>query len=104
MYLSAKADQSSELILAAVGQLSRLLVARLPEQWPSRVHWPWHLAYPSLPAAQEKRDRVASGTYTKLYRIRTAWTVAEGLRVQPPAQLWEMIRETWGKPQLIVLR
>ena len=29
--------------------------------------------------------------------------IAEGLRVQKPEQLWDMIRETWGKPQVIVL-
>ena len=23
--------------------------------------------------------------------------------MQPPGQLWDMIRETWGKPQLVVL-
>ena len=28
--------------------------------------------------------------------------IAEGLRVQPPAQLWDMIRETWGRPQVII--
>ena len=50
---------------------------------------------------QEKRDRVPAGTYTKLYDIGQL-EIAEGLRVQPPAQLWDMIRETWGKPQLIV--
>ena len=29
--------------------------------------------------------------------------VAEGLRVQPPSAMWDLIRDTWGKPQVIVL-
>ena len=59
---------------------------------------------PGIPdlAEQEKRDRVPSGTYSKLYNMGQL-EVAEGLRVQPPAQLWDMIRESWGKPQLVVL-
>ena len=58
---------------------------------------------PGIPDLEEqaKRDRVPAGTYTKLYDIGQL-EIAEGLRVQPPAQLWDMIRETWGKPQLIV--
>ena len=48
------------------------------------------------------RDRVPAGTYCKLYDLG-ALDVAEGLRVQPPAQLWDMVRTTWGQPQLIVL-
>ena len=51
---------------------------------------------------QERRDRVPVGTYSSLYDMGQL-EVAEGLRVQPPAQLWDMIRSTWGKPQLIVL-
>ena len=50
---------------------------------------------------QERRDRVPAGTYQKLYDMGQL-EVAEGLRVQPPAALWELIRETWGKPQVIV--
>ena len=59
---------------------------------------------PGIPdlEAQEKRDRVPSGTYSKLFDLGQL-DVAEGLRVQKPEQLWDMIRETWGKPQLIVL-
>ena len=58
---------------------------------------------PGIPSLsdQEKRDRVPGGTYTKLYEMGQL-SVAEGLRVQPPAQLWEMILETWGRPQLLV--
>ena len=55
---------------------------------------------PSL-EAQEKRDRVPAGTYTRL-RDAGKLTVAEGLKVQPPAHLWAMVKEAWGKPQLLV--
>ena len=51
---------------------------------------------------QEKRDRVPAHTYQRLFDLGQL-EVADGLRVQPPALLWDMIRETWGKPQLIVL-
>ena len=51
---------------------------------------------------QEKRDRVPAGTYSKLYDMGQL-EVADGLRVQPPAALWDMIRTTWGKPQVVVL-
>ena len=59
---------------------------------------------PGLPdlEEQERRDRVPPGTYAKLYTMGQL-EVAEGLRVQPPAALWDLIMETWGKPQLIVL-
>ena len=50
---------------------------------------------------QERRDRVPSGTYSKLYNMGQL-DVAEGLRVQPPAALWGLITEAWGRPQLIV--
>ena len=58
---------------------------------------------PGLPnlRAQEKRDRVARGLYSMLAesgRLR----VAEGLRVQPVGQLWEMIRQTWGKVEVVI--
>ena len=58
---------------------------------------------PGIPSLedQEKRDRVPSGTYTKLYEMGQL-EIAEGLRVQKPEQLWDMIRETWGQPQLLV--
>ena len=51
---------------------------------------------------QERRDRVPAGTYAKLYDMGQL-EVAEGLRVQPPSAMWELIRDTWGKPQVIVL-
>ena len=54
---------------------------------------------PGIPSieAQEKRDRVPSGTYRKLVETG-ALRIAEGLRVQPPAQLVDMIFEKWGRP------
>ena len=51
---------------------------------------------------QERRDRVPPGTYSKLYDMGQL-EVADGLKVQPPAALWDLIRTTWGKPQVIVL-
>ena len=51
---------------------------------------------------QERRDRVPAGTYSKLYDMGQL-EVAEGLRVQPPAALWDIIRDAWGKPHLVVL-
>ena len=51
---------------------------------------------------QERRDRVPAGTYSKLYDMGQL-EVAEGLRVQPPAAMWDLIRESWGKPQVVVL-
>ena len=58
---------------------------------------------PGIPdlESQEKRDRVPSGLYRKLQE-RGRLDVAEGLRVQPPSQLWEAIRREWGKPQVVV--
>ena len=58
---------------------------------------------PGIPdlSAQEKRYRVPAGTYVKLYDLGQL-EVAEGLRVQPPAALWDLIRTAWGKPQVIV--
>ena len=58
---------------------------------------------PGIPdlAAQEKRDRVASGTYQELHDAGLL-AVADGLRVQKPEQLWEMIKERWGVPAGIV--
>ena len=51
---------------------------------------------------QERRDRVPAGTYAKLYDMGQL-EVAEGLRVQPPSAMWDLIRSAWGKPQVIVL-
>ena len=58
---------------------------------------------PGVPdlAEQERRDRVPSGTYAALFD-KGQLDVAEGLLVQPPKQLWEMILGAWGKPKLIV--
>ena len=50
--------------------------------------------------AQEKRDRVPWGTYRKL-AARGALRVAEGLRVQPAAELWRAVREAWGAPEVV---
>ena len=55
---------------------------------------------PSL-AEQEKRDRVPAGTYRALVESG-ALRVAEGLRVQPPADLIRAAREAWGVPEVIV--
>ena len=51
---------------------------------------------------QERRDRVPAGSYQRLFDMGQL-DVAEGLRVQPPSLLWDMIRETWGKPLMVVL-
>ena len=52
---------------------------------------------PGLPplADQEKRDRVPAGTYQRLYD-RGALEIAEGLRVQPPSAMWDMIMAHLG--------
>ena len=59
---------------------------------------------PGIPGLeeQERRDRVPAGTYAKLFDLGQL-EIAEGLRVQPPAALWDLIRETWGKPLMVVL-
>ena len=58
---------------------------------------------PGLPSiqAQEKRDRVTPGDYQRLVDQGTL-RIADGLRVQPPALLWEAIREAWGSPGSII--
>ncbi len=58
---------------------------------------------PGIPSLteQEKRDRVSRGLYSMLAesgRLR----VAEGLRVQPVGQLWEMIKQTWGRVEVVI--
>ena len=55
---------------------------------------------PGIPAIdeQEKRDKVPRGTYAKLVSSG-ALSIANGLRVQPPARLWAMISERWGHPR-----
>ena len=58
---------------------------------------------PGIPniEAQEKRDRVPTGTYQKLVDSG-ALRIAHGLRVQPPGQLVDAIREAWGRPEVII--
>ena len=58
---------------------------------------------PGIPtlAEQEKRDRVPAGTYRALAE-RGALRVAEGRRVQPPAELVGAACEAWGPPEVIV--
>ena len=58
---------------------------------------------PGIPdiEAQEKRDRVSPGLYARLVQEGTL-TVAEGLRVQPAALLWELVRGMWGQVALVV--
>ena len=58
---------------------------------------------PGIPSleAQEKRDRVPWGTYRRL-ALRGALRVAEGLRVQPPAELWRAVTAAWGRPARVV--
>ena len=51
--------------------------------------------------AQERRDRVPKGSYQRLVDSGQLH-IAEGLRVQPPGQLWDAICETWGLPVLVV--
>ncbi len=55
---------------------------------------------PGIPsiADQEKRDRVPSGTYSELPGL----TVADGLRVPPPAMLHDAALAEWGPPLEIV--
>ena len=57
---------------------------------------------PGIPdlAAQEKRDRVPAGTYAKL-AAGGALRVADGLRVQPPGELYRAIREAWGRAEIL---
>ena len=58
---------------------------------------------PGIPdlEAQEKRDRAAAGTYQRL-EAAGILQIAEGLQVQPPALLWAMIQEAWGRPGLLL--
>ena len=55
---------------------------------------------PSL-ADQEKRDQVPKGTYAQLHELGVLH-VAEGLRVQPPAQLHAAALEAWGRPVTVI--
>lgn len=58
---------------------------------------------PGVPSleAQEQRDRVPWGIYRKLLR-RGGLRVAEGLRVQPPAELVRAVTEAWGRPEVVL--
>ena len=58
---------------------------------------------PGIPGLddQERRDRQPAGTYQKLYDMGQL-EIAEGLRVQPPSALWELVRFTWGRPLVLV--
>ena len=58
---------------------------------------------PGIPSIeqQERRDRVPRGTYESLL-ADGALSVADGLRVQPPALLMDHVVRTWGRPAVIV--
>ena len=58
---------------------------------------------PGVPTleAQERRDRVPAGLYRALAQTG-ALSVAEGLRVQPPAALHDAARAAWGHPRAIL--
>ena len=59
---------------------------------------------PGIPSLddQERRDRAVPGSYRKLADLGLL-RMAEGLRVVPPAQLWRMVLEQWGKPQFLIV-
>ena len=59
---------------------------------------------PGIPdlETQERRDRVGVGTYQRLAESGRL-EVAEGLRVQPPSALWDLICRRWGQPQHVIL-
>ena len=58
---------------------------------------------PGIPSLdeQEKRDRVPKGTYRALV-AKGGLQVAEGLRVQPPSELWRAIKNSWGTPETVI--
>ena len=58
---------------------------------------------PGIPTVedQERRDRQPTGSYQVLVD-RGVLALAEGLRVQPPAALWDAIKGRWGIPVRIV--
>ena len=58
---------------------------------------------PGIPTLeeQERRDTVPRGTYQKLYD-QGLLNVAEGLRVPPPAALWQDIKDRWRVPAAMV--
>ena len=52
---------------------------------------------PSI-AAQEKRDNVPKGAYSRIENL----IIAEGLNVPPLSMLWEEIKRRWGAPARVV--
>ena len=58
---------------------------------------------PGIPSLreQERRDKVDAGTYQALADAGLL-RVADGLRVQPPAELWQAILAAWGRPARII--
>ena len=58
---------------------------------------------PGVPSLedQEQRDRMPPTTYSRLYDAG-ALDVADGLRVQPPALLWQAIVDAWGTPARVI--
>ena len=58
---------------------------------------------PGIPdiGAQERRDRVPRGTYQSLVDVGSL-RVSEGLRVQPPAELWKAVVSAWGAPEVLI--
>ena len=58
---------------------------------------------PGVPSLdeQERRDRVPKGTYRAL-AAKGGLRIAEGLRVQPPSELWRAIREAWGPADTVI--
>ena len=58
---------------------------------------------PGIPGLdeQERRDRVPKGTYKALV-TSGGLRIAEGLRVQPPSELWRAVRDTWGAPESLI--
>ena len=58
---------------------------------------------PGIPSLdeQEKRDRAPRGVYRVLAQSG-ALSVAEGLRVQPPAQLVQAVLGRWGAPEVVI--
>ena len=58
---------------------------------------------PGIPGLdeQEKRDRAPKGAYQAL-AAKGGLRVAEGLRVQPPSELWQAVRDAWGQPETVI--
>ena len=58
---------------------------------------------PGIPGLdeQERRDHIPKGTYRALAQSGTL-RIAEGLRVQPPSELWRAVRDEWGAPESVI--